>query len=510
MGHHRSQAAVNTIIRPNLKTCLPWLILLFTFALASCQPSVPPAPRNLVVICIDTVRFDSFFHSGISDEFSPWIERAQVYENAQAPAPWTIPSVASFLTGQYPIEHGAGRFEEEIANLDTDLPRPLVDEALTLPEILEQHYFRTGAFVSHPFFQADLGLKQGFQVVHNRRGWWRDVDRFWEWADQVKPPHRFFAYLHFMEAHHRHTRDEEEMSAVLEEYDAPTRKSLADRAQPAACSEADSRRCLQNTVYNASILELRKAIATVLHDLEERSLIGETLVVLYSDHGEEFWDHEAEQSLIREDPRETFGFGHGQSLYQELIHVPLMIWHPGMRGEDHPELVSLVDVLPSLVAWLELENVELMASGKLLPPLRESLFSFSKDRQVWSSGIAYGLEKIASRSNNIKSIFSMSKDRFEFYDLKSDPFEKNPVDDDSLIMAFDTLTGDYLEMEGRNEYSSDTLNASQIESDQLDDLKAIGYLQGVETESKPDEEPPVQSKNPQGDAAGEEKEKHQP
>ncbi len=490
---------MNKIIRPSIKTYLSWLLLPLTFVLTACQPSIPPAPRNLVVICIDTVRFDSFFHDSIADELSRWVERAQVYENAQAPAPWTIPSVVSLFTGQYPIEHGAGRFAKEIANLDTGLPRPLHDDALTLAEVLQAYYFRTGAFVSHPFFKANLGLKQGFQVVHNRRGWWQDVDRFWKWADRIKAPHRFFGYLHFMEAHHRHTREREEMSGMLEEYDADTRQYLLDRAQPGVCKDSDSHRCLQSMVYNASVLELRKAIATVLGDLEERNLIDETLVVLYSDHGEEFWDHEAEQAWLKEDPRGTFGFGHGQSLYQELLHVPLMIWHPGIKGKRRQELVSLVDVLPSLVAWLELEDADIEISGEWLPPLRKSIFSFSRDRQVWSSGIAFGPEKVSSRSGNMKSIFSLRDDRFEFYDLDIDPDEHVPIDDDSLIMAFDTLTGDYLEMEGHNQYASGQLDPNQMEPDRLEDLKAIGYLQGVEPASQADEEPAPQKNEAQGD-----------
>ena len=492
---------MNNIIRTIIKIYPSWLLLTLGFVLASCAPSIPPAPRNLVVICIDTVRFDSFFHNSISDEFGPWINRAQVYENAQAPSPWTIPSVASLFTGQYPIEHGAGRFEQEVANLDTHLPSPLHDDALTLAEILESHYFRTGAFVSHPFFQADLGLKQGFQVVHNRRGWWRDVDGFWKWADRIEAPHRFFGYLHFMEAHHRHTRNRKEMSGTLEAYDARTRQDLLVRAQPDACKDSDSQRCLQNMVYNASVLDLRKAIATVLDKLVERELINETIVVLYSDHGEEFWDHESQQAPLKEDPRGTFGFGHGQSLYQELLQVPLLIWHPGIKGKRRQELVSLVDVLPSLVAWLELENADIEVSGKWLPPLRKSFFSFSRDRQIWSSGIAYGPEKISSRSGNMKSIFSLQDDRYEFYDLDADPGEDAPIDDDSLIMAFDTLTGDYLEMENRNQYSTEQLDSSQMEPDQLDDLKTIGYLQGLESESQEYEEPRPQGDEAQGDEA---------
>ena len=134
------------------------------------------------------------------------------------------------------------------------------------------------------------------------------------------------------------------------------------------------------------------------------------------------------------------------------------------------------------------------------------ILQFSRDRQVWSSGIAYGPEKISSRTGKMKSIFSLRDDRFEFYDLDADPGEFAPIDDDNLIMVFDTLTGDYLEMEDRNQYSTGQLDSSQIEPDQLHDLKAIGYLQGVESESQADEEPAPQNDEAQGDEAGGEKE----
>jgi hypothetical protein len=83
----------------------------------------------------------------------------------------------------------------------------------------------------------------------------------------------------------------------------------------------------------------------------------------------------------------------------------------------------------------------------------------------------------------MKSIFSLRDERFEFFDLLQDPLERAPLDDDSLVMAFDTLTGDYMDMK-----QVGMLASSELDSGQLEDLKAIGYLQGVESEA-PEEEP---------------------
>ena len=82
--------------------------------------------RNLLLVCFDTVRADSFKLAGILQEGSPaakWANRAVRFENALAPAPWTVPSVASALTGLDPLRHGAGVFASPVANLDREIPR---------------------------------------------------------------------------------------------------------------------------------------------------------------------------------------------------------------------------------------------------------------------------------------------------------------------------------------------------------------------------------------------------
>lgn len=449
---------------------------LASLLLAACGPVVPPAPRNLVVICLDTVRYDAFLDREVQDELSPWLASAQLFRAASAPSPWTLPTVSSLFTGLYPVEHGGGRFTAEVANLDTQVPSALPQAAFTLAEVLDDAFFRTAAFVSHPFFLADLGLRQGFQQVHNRRGWWRDVDRFWQWADRIEPPHRWFGYLHFMEAHHRHTQSEAELDAHLAELGGPTLDYLAG-LHPENCADPASLRCRRNLVYDAAVLELRTAVATVLQGLQSRGLLQDTLVVVYSDHGEEFWDHEAIQKRHDRDPREHTGLGHGQSLYQELLHVPLLVWHPGLTGAAIDEPVSLVDVMPSILAWLELEIEPPPTSGELLPPLRRDWFGGGGERVIYASGIAYGPEQVAARRGERKSIFSLADDRFEFYDLDADPAERDPLRDDALVFEFDTLTGDYLELP-----PIAAATAGGVDASQLEDLKAIGYLQGVEAE----------------------------
>lgn len=442
-------------------------------SLNACQQR--PA-TNLVVICIDTVRQDSFLSVGLPDSFDRWIDRAQVYENATAAGPWTMPSVASVLTGLYPIEHGAGRFPNAIANLATDPPSPLSEDNLTLTEHLQEAGFRTGAFVSHPFFRSGLGLDQGFEIVAPRKGWQQDLERFLEWRQGMEPDERFFAYLHFMEAHDWHLGSRRILQQRIAELSPEVRRDTLARANSAICEDSEDVRCLRQRVYNAAVAELRQAVATVLEELESSGLLDSTLVMLYSDHGEEFWEHESEQRRSAEDPRGIYGFGHGQSMYQELLHVPILVWLPKRRGARHPELVSLVDMMPSALEWLGMESGGLGSSGKVLPLSPEPVRPSPSGRAVYSSGIAYGPEKVAARLDRLKTVFEPKSHRFQYFDLADDPGERKPKPErNDLVMTFDTLVGDYMEMA-----RTDTATSVQLNSQQIRQLKAIGYLQGFE------------------------------
>jgi arylsulfatase A-like enzyme len=454
---------------------LSWTALCFAVvALTACQSR--PA-SNVVVICIDTVRFDSFLYAGPGDTLAPWIERAQVYDNATASGPWTIPSVASVLTGLHPVQHTAGRFPGEVANLATLPPSPLPEDFVTLPERLRDAGFRTGAFVSHPFFHAELGLDQGFEVLAARKAWHKDLEKFREWHAKLDPTERFFGYLHFMEAHDWHLGSPDALQARLAKLDSEVREFVQAQAGGADCPQADEIRCLRRQVYAAAVLEMRQAVAAVLQALEDDGVLDSTVVLLYSDHGEEFWEHETEAREAAQDPRGFYGFGHGQSLYQELLHIPLLAWIPGRKGMRHEPLVSLTDVYPSVLAWLGLDGETQRLAGQVLPTKRRP--AVDADRVVYSSGIAYGLNAVSARSADLKTIFQPHADSFAYYDLAADPGEQAPLSArPDLTMVFDTLVGDYLE-----QARDVAVTAGRFTDDQIRQLKAIGYLQGYEADS---------------------------
>jgi arylsulfatase A-like enzyme len=460
------------------------LAKLMAFALAAgalCAACQRQPAHNLVLICIDTVRYDAFMEAQIPDGLDRWLERAQVYGNAVATGPWTIPSVASALTGHYPVQHGAGQFQRSVANLNTDPPSPLNADAMTLAEVLSRGGLSTAAFVSHPFFVTGLGLEQGFESVEVAKRWSHDVDNFMAWRQGIPKQGRYFAYLHFMEAHDAHKRSTRQLADRLAELAPAVRRDVRERASPQACRDESKRQCLQHQVYNAAVLDLRSNIASVLETLEQSGDLDRTVVIVYSDHGEEFWEHRSEQSRLAEDPRGNYGFGHGQSLYRELLHVPLLAWIPKVSGARHQQLVSLVDVWPSALEWLGFEKEAQQTYGQTLPEPTWWRPRDSQDRVVYASGIAYGPQKIAARKNAWKSVYTIESERFEHYDLTADPEERQPLTErPDLQMVFDTLVGDYLDMK-----RTSAVAATRFDSRHIEALKAIGYLQGYEAKSAP-------------------------
>jgi hypothetical protein len=161
----------------------------------------PASPPNLIVIMIDTLRADALrieggAGPGVDPEAMPFLrslaEKGVAFTDATAPAPWTAPSIASFLTGLLPSAHGA--VERDRPTIPMSLP--------TFAEILRHTYgYETGAFVGGPWFGGDGSLLQGFETGTEQFALQGTKDAVGEWQqfrDRSKP---FFLFLHTFEAH---------------------------------------------------------------------------------------------------------------------------------------------------------------------------------------------------------------------------------------------------------------------------------------------------------------------
>ena len=381
------------------------------------------------------------------------------------------------MTGLYPAQHAAGRFKGPIANLAEETPTALNDDFTTVAEVLQDNDFEIRAFVAHPWVKSTFGLNQGFEALDARKGMNNIFSNAGDWIASVSNSKSFFAYLHLMDAHNAQRSTPEQINQRFAQLDAQILQFLNQHANPSSCEKIKSVRCLKSQAYMLTVLEIRQAIANLLDNLSQMDRLDNTVVVVWSDHGEEFLDHRAQHQDMQTDPRNMYGRGHGQSQFDVLLHVPLIAWVPGRLGRVHDDLVSLVDVFPSLMSWLGVDYSDKRWPGIVLPA-GDTGTTAENDRVIYASNIAYGPETIAVINDRIKAMYWPASDQFMFFDRSADPQEKSPISSDELILEFSSLTGDYLEMRSQLEDTVPDLQAAQVQ-----ELKAIGYLQGVEEEA---------------------------
>jgi arylsulfatase A-like enzyme len=470
---------------------------------AGCGPQSEPDDNgsnasglNVIMICVHTVRWDSWWipeRAGFRDDFTPWVQRAQVLSHALSAAPWTVPSVGSILTGLYPSQHGGGLFDGPVANLAEEVPSALNPATPMLAESLAEAGYRTGAVSAHPWFDANYGFQRGFGQVHLMAGAEKLSGRGLEWLDAAPDDEQpFFLYMHYMDVHDPHL-DLDGSRRTAEAMSADRRERLLATAPASACGDdPSSDMCVRYLTYADSTMRLRRHIASLLDRFDERGLMDDTLVVIYSDHGEEFEEHVAISRQRNEDPRGIYGFGHGQSLYQELLHVPLLLWHPELDGRELDRPVSLVDVWPTLSDWLGVpmpggyefpgrsfaEAVESAEAGPFAWREDPVQWHRASDRPLFASGIAYGPPQMAVIDGITKLIWREADNSREYYDLRDDPAERHPELDAGERVA-DRLEADldrYFAWYDDQDYLPPELTDEVVEK-----LQGVGYLQGVDS-----------------------------
>jgi arylsulfatase A-like enzyme len=315
---------------------------LATSRLAVSAPGTP----NVLVIVVDTLRADHVSFHGYSRPTTPNLDRVAregvVFDNAISTAPWTLPSHGSMVTGRYPHEHGAVGEH----GLDDRLP--------TIAEAFRDRGFRTGGFSGNNlYFCRRAGFARGFLHFEDyfyslgdilyRTTWGRIVNHFIstgvlalqeiperERAEQINQralrwidsdrTHPFFVFLNYFDIHEPYLPEQPYRSRFSK---IPNPGGLIDMNHPHLSSDQ-----LQSEVdaYDGAITYVDEQIGKMFAELQKRGLDRNTIVVITSDHGEAFGEHD----LI----------AHRNALYRALIHVPLIYWEPGKIPAgvriDHP------------------------------------------------------------------------------------------------------------------------------------------------------------------------------
>ncbi|MCK9460805.1 MAG: sulfatase-like hydrolase/transferase [Proteobacteria bacterium] len=446
---------------------------LYVPARARAETEVKQA-RNLIVILIDTVRADHLRPYDpdsrvVAEQLGRIAAESTVFERAWVQENWTKPSTATLLTGLFPTTHR------------TKTETNKVPESVALAS---QHFrgqgFATAAFVANGYVSGKFGFERGWDAWTNyvREGKPNRAqfvsDDVIAWLDKRPKEKRFFLYVHTIDPHvpymppreYRAKYDDDPYTGPVE----PTRTAeLLEKIKVGAIrlSLRDKQRL--EALYDGEISYHDDHLARMFEAFEGAGLLDDSLVVITSDHGEEFFDHGS--------------VGHGHSMYEELLHVPLIIRPPSAGAQTARRTdveVGLVDVLPTACEILAVPCPEEIEGRSLLPLLRGGAGDFP--RAVFSEFLD---GQRAARMGRLKLIVRGSSTTL--FDLAADPGETRDLSDaQPIALAFmreqlGAHLGRFIEAGGAGETGAAPKKHHASEDVRIDaatraQLEALGYM----------------------------------
>lgn len=388
-------------------------------ALHSVDYSSEPAPTpeekyNVVLISVDTLRSDHVSCYGYSRNITPNMcgyGDPVIFENAYSQAPWSLTSYVSLLTGEWPFNHGI-----------TTAERVSKDKIL-LSEMLKSRGYSTGGFVDGGMLSYWSRLYQGFDPYVSTRNEGGDVGHnekiFGSGFRYLNQTERStFLMLHSMEVHEPYRPENRTIFKNFAPDNLDSSINITDDELGARSNYSEmnlSEREIEylKAGYDTSIKRTDREIGEFFRKLNRSGAWDNTIIILTSDHGETFQGHSSQ-------------VGHSIDLHQEYIKVPLIIYHPDYEGRRIEERVRLIDVLPTVLDFLDYD-LEKEVDGRSLQPLIEG--DGTEDRPVYSSTTQY-LSKDNKSSlikNDLKIIWNRNTGETELFNLSSDPGERYDI-----------------------------------------------------------------------------------
>jgi len=301
-----------------------------------CSESRPPGRYNVIVISIDALRADRLggygYHRNTSPHLDAFATRGVLFETVVAETSWTLPSHVTMLSGLYPSSHGAV--------LTTLKPGPDVP---LLAEILSEAGYHTVGLTDGSYVGSAYGFARGFDRFNDAdTPFGITLARARAEMERLPKKDRVFMFLHTYDVHCPYTPDE----AYASRFRSPDASFIETEGRcgythysQLALTPGQVR--YLSDQYDASIREADDALGPFLDYLDTSGRLDDTIVVITSDHGEEFWEHG------------QIG-GHALSLHREVLMIPLVIVGPELEPAHVPTPIGLVDLVPTLLDLVEL------------------------------------------------------------------------------------------------------------------------------------------------------------
>ena len=419
---------------------------------------------NVILICMDTLRADRVAFINPGSNLMPNLMALAAdgvgFSNAISQSSWTLPAVGTVLSGQYPSFHGAGKrivlpekvYQDELDDEEKELGivvgesqfivSKLPKNSIILPELMEDRYrchivngnvvIGSGTDVESRFPSFVEGPVDGPPLT----------ERAIEWL-QANKDKRFFLYIHLMEPHEwlRFYRERWEFNSEID----------VDKVR---------------WMYDKMVKMGDDYFGQIMASLKELGLYEDSLIVFYADHGE----HLYEENFFRH--------GHGMSLRNPLLHVPLVVKYPGNEyaGEVVSDYVKLADIFDTIMEESGTERPEdLVSQGVSLRDVIEG--RLERDyRDTISEFMLVGKDRISLQAGPYRLVHIFDDDTQRLVDAATDkriPFGKSRQIREISRRLIKELRA-YIHIA---EMAQDGLEASEFSEEQLKTLRELGYIQ---------------------------------
>ena len=415
-------------------------LLIATSALASTQrPAEVKSAPNVVFITIDTLRADHLGCYGDKQIHTPNIDALASegvrFERAYTPVPVTLPAHTVIFTGTYPMLSGMHDFSGN--KLNPSQP--------TLASVLKEHGYATGAVIGSAVLDSRFGLNQGFDFYYDHF----DFNRLQESnLEEMKRPggavadaaldwlgknyrNKFFLWMHLYDPHYPYRPP------------APYNEQYKDRPYDGEIAFADAQ------------------VGRLITFLKAKGIYRNTLIVLVGDHGESLGEHSEKT--------------HGFFIYNATLHVPAILRLPGLpRARLVPEIVSLADLMPTVLHALKIEVSSQVQGINLLPLMtpNKSEDPRNHNADTFLPRLHFNCSEL--RAGETEKYQFIDAPKPELYDLSQDPGETHNLYADKKAVA-EELRARLVKLISEYSAGQELAEKTGLDPALMERLKSLGY-----------------------------------
>jgi arylsulfatase A-like enzyme len=453
------------------------LFVLLSIGAGICCASSRDGKCNIVLITIDALRADHLSCYGYERKTTPVIdslaEEGIVCSSVYAPSSWTAPSVASLFTSVYPVNHGVAHGIRYVQDETRRVQEVFSPELTTLTEVLKANGYITFGVASNFHLSEKLGFARGFDYftcLDFKPA--QEVNKaVYVWKDKIKNAQKFFLWIHYVDPHYPYTGQSPWIRAYTSSAGTGALLNMPPQTwwdfKGLVQKVRDDPKLLAHLIalYDS---EINFADAHVGELMERFNLHEDALLVITSDHGEEFLEH-----------HQT---GHGRNLYQQTVHIPLIIKLPGHSDSSVlNKPLSLIDVMPTILDIAGIDAPATLLGNSFLK--KNSLFSWLKEKMVGVDKTGYIYTELDTTAHlkailapPWKYIYNYGDETGQLYDIMSDPLELDNLADEKTVER-DRLKEQLFHWVDTAKRYPFTAGDVILTPDEKERLKGLGYLQ---------------------------------